>query len=170
MHDADDAAVWGSGLGRREHWPRWLLMSAAGVGLVGMSGIVPGSRSPLVRLAVAAAVGWLVGDYMAMELVPGQAVLQVRHGCLASLGYTLQVFHVMHGQGLRVKHGQGSTGLEVQARKPPAHGSVEMGAKRVHTRCAACFLSAVTSSCMPLLHRAICAGVLDRSTDPRQCW
>jgi hypothetical protein len=80
MHDADDAAVWGSGLGRREHWPRWLLMSAAGVGLVGMSGVVPGSRSPLVRLAVAAAVGWLVGDYMALELVPGQAVLQVRHG------------------------------------------------------------------------------------------
>lgn len=78
MHDADDAAVWGSGLGRREHWPRWLLMSAAGVGLVGLSGIVPGSRSPLVRLGVAAAVGWLVGDYMALELVPGQAVLQVR--------------------------------------------------------------------------------------------
>jgi hypothetical protein len=53
-------------------------MSAAAVGLVGLSGVVPGSRSPLVRLAVAAAVGWLVGDYMALELVPGQAVLQVR--------------------------------------------------------------------------------------------
>jgi hypothetical protein len=78
MHDADDAAVWGSGLGRREHWPRWLLMAAAGVGLVGLSGVVPGSRSPLVRLAVAAAVGWLVGDYMALELVTGQGVLQVR--------------------------------------------------------------------------------------------
>lgn len=78
MHDADDAAVWGSGLGRREHWPRWLLMAAAGVALLGLSGVVPGSRSPLVRLAVAAAVGWLVGDYMALELVPGQGVLQVR--------------------------------------------------------------------------------------------
>jgi hypothetical protein len=78
MHGADDAAVWGSGLGRREHWPRWLLMSAAGVGLVGLSGVVPGSRSPLVRLAVAATVGWLVGNYMALELVPEQSVLQVR--------------------------------------------------------------------------------------------
>jgi hypothetical protein len=77
MHDADDVAVWGSGLGRREHWPRWLLVSAAGVGLVGLSGAVPGSRTPLVRLCVAAAVGWLVGDYLALELVPGQAVLQV---------------------------------------------------------------------------------------------
>jgi hypothetical protein len=92
MHGADDAAVWGSGLGRREHWPRWLLMSAAGVGLVGLSGVVPGSRSPLVRLAVAGAVGWLVGNYMALELVPGQSVLQVRHNiairrlqCLAGI-------------------------------------------------------------------------------------
>jgi hypothetical protein len=78
MHGADDVAVWGSGLGRREHWPRWLLVSAAGVGLVGLSGVVPGSRTPLVRLCVGAAVGWLVGDYLALELVPGQPTLQVR--------------------------------------------------------------------------------------------
>jgi hypothetical protein len=80
MHDADDVAVWGSGLGRREHWPRWLLVMAAGVGLLGMSGAVPGSRSALVRLLVAAGVGWLVGEYLALEVVPGQFVLQVRGG------------------------------------------------------------------------------------------
>lgn len=78
MHDADDVAIWGSGLGRREHWPRWLLVLAAGVGLLGMSGAVPGSRSALVRLLVAAAVGWLVGEYLALEVVPGQFILQVR--------------------------------------------------------------------------------------------
>ncbi|WIA13369.1 hypothetical protein OEZ85_006949 [Tetradesmus obliquus] len=76
MHDADDVAIWGSGLGRREHWPRWLLVLAAGVGLLGMSGAVPGSRSALVRLLVAAAVGWLVGEYLALEVVPGQFILQ----------------------------------------------------------------------------------------------
>jgi hypothetical protein len=78
MHGADDVAVWGSGLGRREHWPRWLLVSAAGLGLVGLSGVVPGSRSPLVRLCVGGGVGWLVGNYLALELVPEQAMLQVR--------------------------------------------------------------------------------------------
>lgn len=77
MHDADDVAVWGSGLGRREHWPRWLLVTAAGVGLLGMSGAVPGSRSPLMRVLVGVAVGWLVGDYLALEVVPGQVILQV---------------------------------------------------------------------------------------------
>lgn len=77
MHDADDVAIWGTGLGRREHWPRWLLVVAAGVGLLGMSGVVPGSRTSVVRLLIAAAVGWLVGDYLALEVVPGQWLLQV---------------------------------------------------------------------------------------------
>ncbi|KAF8058100.1 hypothetical protein HT031_005760 [Scenedesmus sp. PABB004] len=77
MHDADDAAVWGSGLGRREHWPRWLLVAAGALGLLGLSGAVPGSRAPVVRLAVAAGVGWLVGEYLALEVVPGQPLLQL---------------------------------------------------------------------------------------------
>jgi hypothetical protein len=81
MHDADDVAVWGSGLGRREHWPRWLLMAAAAVGLVGLSGAVPGSRSAIVRLLVGGVAGWLVGDYLAMEVVPGQVILQVSWCC-----------------------------------------------------------------------------------------
>eukprot|EP00879_Flechtneria_rotunda_P012843 GHRR01013409.1.p1 GENE.GHRR01013409.1~~GHRR01013409.1.p1 ORF type:complete len:1004 (+),score=317.90 GHRR01013409.1:346-3357(+) len=77
LHDADDVAVWGSGLGRREHWPRWLLVAAAGIGLLGLSGAVPGSRAPFARLLVGAAVGWLVGDYLALEVMPGQVILQV---------------------------------------------------------------------------------------------
>lgn len=38
----DDAAVWGEGLGRREHWPRWLLVAAAALGVAGMTGAGPG--------------------------------------------------------------------------------------------------------------------------------
>ena len=29
-HELDDAAIYGSGLGRREHWPSWLLVRSAG--------------------------------------------------------------------------------------------------------------------------------------------
>jgi hypothetical protein len=35
---------------------------------------------------VAAGVGWLVGEYLALEVVPGQFILQVRGGlCSASM-------------------------------------------------------------------------------------
>jgi hypothetical protein len=83
MHEADDAAVWGSGLGRREHWTRWLLVAAVGVGMVGASGAVPGGRSPVMLLAFGAAAGALVGYYLALEAVPGQEMLQVRGWCRA---------------------------------------------------------------------------------------
>ncbi len=50
MHDADDVFVWGrSGVGRREHWPKWLLVAAAMAGLIGVSGAGPGMRTPQVR-------------------------------------------------------------------------------------------------------------------------
>lgn len=77
MHDADDVAIWGSGLGRREHWPRWLLVAAAGLGLLGLSGAGPGLKSSSARLLLGAAAGALVGEYLALELVPAQFILQV---------------------------------------------------------------------------------------------
>jgi hypothetical protein len=52
-----------------------------------MSGAVPGSRSALVRLLVAAGVGWLVGEYLALEVVPGQFVLQVRGVLMSYLAF-----------------------------------------------------------------------------------
>jgi hypothetical protein len=84
MHEADDAAVWGSGLGRREHWTRWLLVAAVGVGMVGASGAAPGGRAAPVRLLMGAGVGVLVGYFLALEAVPGQELLQVRaRRCMA---------------------------------------------------------------------------------------
>jgi hypothetical protein len=80
MHEADDAAVWASGLGRREHWTRWLLVAAAGLGLAGGSGAAPGARTPGVRLVLGAGAGALVGYFLALEAVPGQELLQVRGG------------------------------------------------------------------------------------------
>jgi hypothetical protein len=98
MHEADDAAIWASGLGRREHWTRWLLVAAVGVGLVGASGAAPGGRAPAVRLLLGAGGGALVGYYLALEAVPGQEVLQVRRrGRAAAEGAVVQ----SPGPGLR---------------------------------------------------------------------
>jgi len=94
MHEADDAAVWGSGLGRREHWTRWLLVAAVGVGMVGASGVAPGGRSPFGRLVMGAGAGGLVGYYLALEAVPGQELLQVGWGLL---GYGFRVFGFVVG-------------------------------------------------------------------------
>lgn len=83
MREADDAAVWGAGLARREHWPRWLLIAAAALGLAGASGAAPGARTPGVRLLLGAGAGALVGQYLGLEAVPGQELLQASHVWLA---------------------------------------------------------------------------------------
>ncbi|KAI8462462.1 MAG: hypothetical protein J3K34DRAFT_462917 [Monoraphidium minutum] len=77
MHEADDAAVWASGLGRREHWSRWLLVAAAALGLAGASGAAPGGGAAGARLVMGGGAGALVGHYLALEAVPGQEVLQM---------------------------------------------------------------------------------------------
>jgi hypothetical protein len=77
MHDSDDVAVWGSGLGRKEHWPRWLLIAAAGVGMLGLAGVGPGMRTSGMRVLIGLSAGGLVGEFLALEVVPNQPVLQM---------------------------------------------------------------------------------------------
>jgi hypothetical protein len=48
MHESDDAAIWGLGAGRQDHWPRWLLFSAAVAGMAGMAGVGPAMRTSTV--------------------------------------------------------------------------------------------------------------------------
>ena len=69
--------VWGRGLARKEHWPRWLLFSACtlGAGAAALGG--PAARTVSARLVLAASSGLLVGGYLALEVVPEQGVLQV---------------------------------------------------------------------------------------------
>ncbi|KXZ48748.1 hypothetical protein GPECTOR_25g332 [Gonium pectorale] len=86
MHSAEDVEVWGRGLSRREHWPRWLLIAAVVAGMVAGAGAAggPGSllapprkRSVAGRLLVGVGAGLLVGGYTALELLPDQVPLQV---------------------------------------------------------------------------------------------
>ncbi|GIM00281.1 hypothetical protein Vretimale_5429, partial [Volvox reticuliferus] len=84
MHSAEDVEVWGRGLSRREHWPRWLLIAAvvAGLATAGGSGPAGVMSSPrrltvVARLGLAIAAGLLVGAYTALELLPNQVPLQI---------------------------------------------------------------------------------------------
>ncbi|KAK9838795.1 hypothetical protein WJX74_003461 [Apatococcus lobatus] len=90
LGDEDDAAVWGSSTARSHRpWHRWLLLAAVAEGLLALrSQIVP---QPASRRAAAAEYkgparpawgpaiggGVLLGLYLARELFPSQAVLQV---------------------------------------------------------------------------------------------
>jgi hypothetical protein len=76
-HERDDAAIWGDGLRRREHWPLWLLAAAALLGLAAATAPPRGRRAgaPL-RAPQAAAAAALVGGYMALEFFPGMPLLQ----------------------------------------------------------------------------------------------
>jgi hypothetical protein len=76
-HEQDDAAIWGDGLRRREHWPLWLLAAAALLGLAAATAPPRGRRAgaPL-RAPQAAAAAALVGGYMALEFFPGMPLLQ----------------------------------------------------------------------------------------------
>ncbi|KAG2447194.1 hypothetical protein HYH02_007936 [Chlamydomonas schloesseri] len=87
MHSAEDVEIWGRGLSRREHWPRWLLIAAVVAGMATTGGGSPGAmampqRGPgragvSGRLAFGAVAGLLVGGYTALELLPNQVPLQV---------------------------------------------------------------------------------------------
>jgi len=99
MREVEDVEIWGRGLARKEHWPRWLLLGAVVVGAgasaaSGPSGAtstlaanlapvavqigVKGARggAVLARLVVALVTGSMVGAYVALEVVPRQVVLQ----------------------------------------------------------------------------------------------
>ncbi len=76
MHDTDDVAIWGAGIARREHWPKWLLMAACTLGATSVAGPNTISKSVLARLGLGTASGLLVGMYLALEVVPGQELLQ----------------------------------------------------------------------------------------------
>jgi hypothetical protein len=77
MHDADDMAIWGYGMGRKEHWPRWLVLAAAGVGMLGVVGAGAGLRSAALRVLLGGGCGFLLGEYLALEIVPEQPTLQL---------------------------------------------------------------------------------------------
>ncbi|GLC46128.1 hypothetical protein PLESTB_001193000 [Pleodorina starrii] len=86
MHSAEDVEVWGRGLSRREHWPRWLLIAAVVAGLATTGGgaggpaavlSAPRRASMVGRLALAGGAGLLVGTYTALELLPQQVPLQI---------------------------------------------------------------------------------------------
>jgi len=77
MHDAEDVEVWGRGLSRKEHWPRWLLLAATvlGMGATAVGGAF--AKSVFGRLVIALTTGVLIGGYVALEVVPQEGVLQV---------------------------------------------------------------------------------------------
>lgn len=75
---ADDIAIYGMGIGRKEHWPLWLLVLAMIAGLAasaqqrslrsyGLSG----------RIFLGFVAGGAVGGYIALELFPSQKILQL---------------------------------------------------------------------------------------------
>ena len=86
--EEDDAAIYGEALARRKHWPAWMLLGAALTGMTAsMSGAARGAAASLAgRLGYAAASAACVGAYLALELVPGEPLLQA-----AVLGGTLLV-------------------------------------------------------------------------------
>jgi hypothetical protein len=61
MHDSDDVAIWGAGMARREHWPKWLLMAACMTGVTSIAGPAAISKSMLMRLVLGAGAGLMVG-------------------------------------------------------------------------------------------------------------
>lgn len=81
IHGTEDVEMWGRGLSRKEHWPRWMLVAACllGAGSATLGGAAV--RSVASRLVLAVVSGLLLGSYLALEVVPEQAALQVRCNC-----------------------------------------------------------------------------------------
>ena len=77
QHEEDDVSIYGDGLRRREHWPLWLLLSAAFAGLVAATSPAPARQVAPLRLGEAALAAALVGGYMSLEFFPGMVLLQV---------------------------------------------------------------------------------------------
>lgn len=78
IHGTEDVEMWGRGLSRKEHWSRWMLVAACllGAGSATLGGAAV--RSVASRLVLAVVSGLLLGSYLALEVVPEQAALQVR--------------------------------------------------------------------------------------------
>ncbi|EFN59471.1 expressed protein [Chlorella variabilis] len=78
-HELDDVAVWGDGLRRRTHWPLWLMLGSAFLGLSAMTqpGASGGAVGPLLRAGQAAGSASLAAAYLALEFFPGLPMLQV---------------------------------------------------------------------------------------------
>ncbi|MEW5297524.1 MAG: hypothetical protein WDW36_000729 [Sanguina aurantia] len=76
MRGVEDMGAWGTGLSRREHWPRWLLVGVAMAGTPLASGPSALSRSRPARLLASLLAGATLGGYVALEIVPDQSLLQ----------------------------------------------------------------------------------------------
>lgn len=74
----DDAAIYGDPfLAGRAHWPLWLLAAAALAALSAATSETAGQAAGGGLLGHAAACGGCVGAYLALELFPGQNLMQV---------------------------------------------------------------------------------------------
>ena len=92
-HEVDDVAIYGDLAGRREHWPRWLLVCSVVSGLAGLGG-----SSVAARLALALCSGAGIGAYVSLEVFPGYAAMQAAVGLATCL--CLAVLAVVHAPGL----------------------------------------------------------------------
>ncbi|KAF5835484.1 hypothetical protein DUNSADRAFT_7324 [Dunaliella salina] len=96
LHEPEDVEIWGRGMSRADHWPRWLLLLAVilGAGSTILGGHSSVSRSALTRVGLSAVIGTLVGLYIALEVVPHQFVLQIMIiiSCVVVLAFILLLY------------------------------------------------------------------------------
>ncbi|KAI3433444.1 hypothetical protein D9Q98_003258 [Chlorella vulgaris] len=78
-HEQDDVSVWGDGLRRRTHWPLWLMLGSAFLGLSAMTqpGASGGTLGPILRAGQVGGSAALAAAYLALEFFPGLPLLQV---------------------------------------------------------------------------------------------
>ncbi|QDZ19924.1 hypothetical protein HOP50_03g24420 [Chloropicon primus] len=99
-HEADDVAIYGDLVQRREHWPKWLLVVAviSGLGSLGVGGGGRGGSDLLLRVSLALLSGAGIGSYISFELFPGYGLMQLVAGlttCLCLL--VLALVHMSRG-------------------------------------------------------------------------
>uniref|UniRef100_A0A7S3R236 Uncharacterized protein n=1 Tax=Dunaliella tertiolecta TaxID=3047 RepID=A0A7S3R236_DUNTE len=104
LHEPEDVEIWGRGMSRADHWPRWLLLVAVilGAGSTILGGHSSVSRSALARIGLSAVIGTLVGLYIALEVVPHQFILQLMIilSCIVVLAFIL-LLHRPHSRGVQ---------------------------------------------------------------------
>jgi len=74
-HEQDDLNIYGDSTARM-HWAKWLLVAGVAGGIAGISA-KPAREGILAKVACALASGACVGAYIALELFPGQLVMQL---------------------------------------------------------------------------------------------